>query len=90
MILGVFFNIILIIMISAGSEFLAREGGESEKMTALGGACVVSILFTLLSSISCSWLPAAYALESESQRRRDLLTRRESKKRENSKSKCLE
>lgn len=43
MILGVFFNLILIAMIAAGSEFLTREGGADDKMTALGGACIVSI-----------------------------------------------
>jgi len=90
MILGVFFNIILIIMISAGSEFLTREGGASEKMQALGGACVVSIFFTFLSSTSSSWLAAACALRAESARRTDSLTKRGLRKRESSKSKCLE
>lgn len=42
MILGIGFNIILICMIAAGSEFLTREGGSNEKIYALAGASGVS------------------------------------------------
>jgi hypothetical protein len=41
MVLGVGFNLILIAMIAAGSDFLTHEGGADDKMAALGGACVV-------------------------------------------------
>lgn len=41
MILGVGFNLILIAMMAAGSEFLTAEGDTNDKMTALGIACVV-------------------------------------------------
>jgi Sec-independent protein secretion pathway component TatC len=49
MILGVFFNLILICMIAAGSEFLARDGQTEDRMYALGGACVVKIFLTVFS-----------------------------------------
>ena len=48
MILGVGFNLILIAMMAAGSEFLTIEGDKDDKMTALGIACIVRLLWCLI------------------------------------------